>query len=177
MSALTESRRTAYAIGVRSQRSPCSLGALVVLLAAGCASTSDNAWLGVIDLGDDVVAPDLALDEEMFVCRIQPEVLTRHSCATGMSGEGGGCHDSRSALRLLDASDDPPCDAEGRIVRTVPDAYMRNFDALRFAVQSSPEDSPLYLRPVGRAPHPRVIFEEDDPAAELIAEWISRGGS
>ena len=41
---------------------------------------------------------------------------------------------------------------------------------------SDVEGSPLYLRPLGRAPHPRVIFEEDDPAAELIADWIARGG-
>ena len=141
-----------------------------------CANTSDNGFVGSVDLGSDIVPPEVVLDEETFVCVIQPEVLTRHSCATGMNGESGSCHTSRSALRLVDASDDdPPCNAENQVVGPVPESYMRNFEAVRFAVQADPESSPLYLRPTGRAAHPRVIFGADDPAAELIADWIAQG--
>jgi hypothetical protein len=147
-----------------------------VMLACACGSTADNGFVGSIDLGSDIVPPEVVLDEETFVCVIQPEVLTRHSCATGMSGEAGSCHTSRSALRLIDASeDDAPCNAENQVIGMVPDSYMRNFEAVRFAVQADPENSPLYLRPTGRAAHPRVIFGADDPAAELIADWISQG--
>jgi hypothetical protein len=160
--------------GRRSKRSRC-LAALALALWWGGCETRDNGFAGSIDLGDDIIAPDVALDEETFVCRIQPEVLTRHSCASGMSGESGSCHDSRSALRLLATDEPPPCDANGEIIRSVPDAYTRNFEALRFTVQADPESSPLYLRPTGRAAHPRRVFGTDDDAAELIAEWIAQG--
>jgi hypothetical protein len=124
-------------------------------------------------LGDDFVAPDLQLDADFFFCRIQPEVLTKHSCASGEDDENGSCHDSRSALRLLDTDDPAPCDGDGAVVDAVPDAYQANLDAIRFAVQSDPLSSPLYLRPLNRASHPRAIFDDDDEAAQLIVEWIS----
>jgi hypothetical protein len=129
--------------------------------------------LGSVDLGDDFVAPDLQLDESFFYCRIQPEVLNKYSCAGGAQGERGSCHDSRSALRLM-ASDEPaPCNKDGAVVGQVPDAYKANFEAVRFSVQSDPLSSPLYLRPLNRASHPRTIFSENDQAAKLIVQWIA----
>jgi hypothetical protein len=147
-----------------------SLGQAVAfcLVFGGC-----EGLTGTVELGDDFVAPDLQLDESFFYCRIQPEVLTRHSCATGASGEGGTCHDSESALRLAATDAPPPCDGNGVLVDGVPDAYRANFDAVSFSVQSDPLTSPLYLRPTGQASHPRTIFDEGDEAAELIVEWIS----
>ena len=145
------------------------------LMAAGCGPTADNGVIGTVDLGDNFVAPDLSLDEDFFVCQIQPLVLTEFSCATGIDSDSGGCHDSRSALRLLDADSPPPCDDDGAIVDVVPDSYAQNFEAVAFSVQSDPLSSPLYLRPLNRASHPRQIFDEDDPAAELILDWISAG--
>jgi hypothetical protein len=146
------------------------------MLASACGNTSDNGFVGSIDLGSDIVPPEVLLDEETFVCVIQPEVLTRYSCATGEAGESGSCHSSRSALRLVDASQDSAqCNDENQVIGMVPESYMRNFEAVRFAVQADPDSSPLYLRPIGRAAHPRVIFGADDPAAELIADWIAQG--
>ena len=143
---------------------------------AACGASSDNGFTGSVELGDDFVAPDLQLDEDFFVCRIQPEVLTKYSCAGGGDGESGNCHDSRSALRLIDTDVAAPCDPDGRVIDAVPDAYARNLDAVRFSVQSDPLTSPLYLRPLGRASHPRTIFDERDAAADLLVEWISGGG-
>lgn len=131
--------------------------------------------LGTVDLGDDFVAPELQLDEDFFFCRIQPDVLTEHSCASGGDGEGGMCHDSRSALRLVDTDDPPPCDGDDVVVGDVPDAYQQNLEAVLFSVQSDAQTSPLYLRPIGRSSHPRVIFDADDAAADLILDWITMG--
>jgi hypothetical protein len=139
--------------------------AIVVFACSGCV-------FGSVDLGDDFVAPELQLDEDFFYCRIQPEVLTRHSCATGEADESGGCHDSRSALRLAATDTEAQCQG-GAVVGEIPDAVQANFEAVRFSVQSDPLTSPLYRRPLGRASHPRAIFNEDDAAAELIVEWIS----
>ena len=147
----------------------------VVLFHALCACgpAHENGITGTVDLGDDFVAPDLQLDESFFYCRIQPEVLTKHSCATGEAGEEGSCHNANSALRLLATDAPPPCDGDGVLVDSPPEAYESNLEAIRFSVQSDPLTSPLYLRPLNRASHPRVIFDADDPAAELIVEWIS----
>lgn len=142
-------------------------------LLCGCGSAQDNGIVGTVDLGDDFVAPDLQLDESLFYCRVQPEVLTKYSCATGGSGEKGSCHESHSALRLVGTNAAPPCDKRGVVVGQVPDAYKANFEAVRFSVQSDPLSSPLYLRPLNHASHPRAIFSESDPAAKLIVEWIS----
>jgi hypothetical protein len=147
----------------------------LALGAFACGPSEQHGVLGTVALGDNFVAPDLTLDEDFFYCRIQPEVLTKHSCASGQSGDGGNCHGNTSALRLIDTDDAPPCDSADRVRGSVPDAYAMNFDAVQFFVQSDALTSPLYLRPVGLSSHPRRIFDEEDPAARLLLQWISAG--
>jgi hypothetical protein len=147
------------------------LGVLVLAQACGV----QNGFSGTVEPGDNVVAPDLPLDEDFFFCRIEPEVIQQHGCATGDGGESGRCHDSRSALRLIASNDPAPCDQAGRVTGKVPDAFVANLAAVRFFVQADPLTSPFYLRPVNQASHPRRIFADDDAAAKLIEEWISAG--
>ena len=148
---------------------PCALaGALAPGLLSGCAT---------VDLGDNFVAPDLQLDEDYFYCVIEPQVIQAASCANGGAGEAGSCHVARSAMRLSDATTvAPPTCEDDRPTSAVPPEYMLDFMAVRLAVQSDPLSSPLYRRPTGLDSHPRVIFPEGSPEAELIADWISRGG-
>jgi hypothetical protein len=143
------------------------------MLAHGCAV--QNGVTGTVDPGDNLVAPDLALDENVFYCQIEPLVIQKYGCATGATGEQGRCHDSKSALRLMASQDPPPCDAAGRVTGTLPDAYAANLEAVRYFVQSDPLTSPFYLRPINLASHPRQIFSDADPAAKLIEGWISAG--
>ena len=163
--ALTHAGGATYPRGVRR-----SVSVLVyAFVLGGC---------GTVDLGDNFVPPDLMLDEDFFFCRIQPEVLAPNSCASGMAGEGGSCHTARSALRLdpMAETDPPPaCDGDD-VVGAVPDSYQRNLNAVRTAVQSDPLSSPLYRRPVNLDSHPRQIFEESSPEADLIVRWITAGG-
>lgn len=144
------------------------------LLSCACAAC------GTVDLGDNYVAPAIQLDEDFFYCRIQPEVLTAYSCATGNGSESGMCHASRSALRLAEITpgNAPICDDEGAVLDPIPQEATDNLEAIRFTVYSSPDSSPLYLRPLGIASHPRVIFDMGmiDPGAVLIRQWISQGG-
>lgn len=133
---------------------------------------------GTVDLGDNYVAPTIQLDEDFFYCRIQPEVLTMYSCASGGSGESGMCHASRSALRLAEVTvgNLPTCDEEtGQVLDPIPMEATDNLEAIQFTVYSSAENSPLYQRPLAEASHPRQIFPPTDPAAELIREWIALG--
>ncbi|MCA9582870.1 MAG: hypothetical protein KC416_13820 [Myxococcales bacterium] len=132
-----------------------------------------------VDLGDNFIAPERELDEDFFFCRIQPEVLAAQSCASGADGEGGSCHSARSSLRLsVDGETDapPPCD-DSRVTGDVPSSYRDNLEAVRFTVGTDALSSPLYRRAVGLDSHPRVIFAEDSAEAQLVAEWITRGGS
>ncbi len=133
---------------------------------------------GTIERGDNIVPPDLALDEDFFYCRIQPEVLTPQTCASGAAGEGGECHSARSAMRLqVAAESDPPPTCDGNmVVSGVPQSYMDNYTAAQASVQTDPLSSPFYRRPTGLDSHPRMIFPEGSPEAMLIVEWIGSGG-
>lgn len=146
--------------------------ALGVLMAIAC-----SAGCGTVDLGDNFVPPDLVLDEDFFYCRIQPEVITPQSCASGAAGDGNACHANRSALRLSSAAESaaPPTCEDGIVVGAVPPEYEANLEAVRFTVQSDPLSSPFYRRPTGLDSHPREIFGEDDECADMIVEWINRG--
>lgn len=146
--------------------------ALTPALLAGC---------GTVDLGDNIVPPDLMLDEDFYYCRIEPEVVQMHGCSPGGGGEAGSCHSARSSMRLVDSSLVPPterpvCEGDRVTGGTIPGPYMQNFQAVQFTVQTDPLSSPFYRRPTGLDSHPRVIFPEGSPSAMLIAEWISRGG-
>ena len=147
---------------------PLALAASLGVCLAAC---------GTVDLGDNIVPPDLQLDEDYFYCVIQPRVLTAKGCAAGGAGEGGMCHLDRSSLRLVDTTSAPPeCDESG--VRTGGDLsadFVANFEAVQFTVQGDALSSPFYRRPVGLDSHPRILFEEGDECADLIIDWINRG--
>lgn len=132
---------------------------------------------GTVELGDNIVPPDLMLDEDFFYCRIEPEVVQPQGCAGGGSGEMGMCHTSRSALRLVDTTGvEPPNCVDDVVEGAVPPEYVENFQAVQFTVQSDPLSSPFYRRPTGLDSHPRVIFPEGSAEADLVSMWIARGG-
>ncbi len=167
--ALTSADRHRYSAAVVSSPRLAALGTMLALLGSAC---------GTVDLGDNFVPPDLVLDEDFFFCRIQPEVITPQSCASGAAGDGNSCHANRSALRLNSGAETvaPPACEDGVVVGTVPAEYEANLEAIRFTVQSDPLSSPVYRRPIGLDSHPRVIFDEASPEADLIVEWILMGG-
>ena len=148
----------------------CVLAAMPGLPACGLEVTATET----VDLGDHFESPDISLDDDFFYCVIQPEVLTAFSCAGGISSDSGGCHESRSALRLSIVPEPPRCQ-DGRLVGAPSLEAMANLERVQVSVQVDPDSSPLYRRPVGLDSHPRTIFEEDDPAAQAIRQWILMG--
>lgn len=146
-------------------------GILTLLLGVG-------TGCGTVDLGDNFVPPDPMIDEDFFYCRIHPEILNVHSCASGAAGEGGGCHSAQSALRLDPAAESEPTPAcEGdALIGTPPDSWQRNLENVRFTVRNDPTSSPFWRRPIGEDSHPRVIFEEGSMESDLIITWILSGG-
>jgi hypothetical protein len=133
-------------------------------------------WLGcsTVDLGDNPEAADLAVDENFFYCEIQPDVLTKYSCASGASGEAGGCHSARSALRLKDVSGALRC-KDDRLIGSAPQEAQDNLERIRAEIGIDAESSPFYRRPLGLDSHPRQIFAADSAAAALIRMWLDRG--
>jgi hypothetical protein len=127
-----------------------------------------------VDLGDNVEAPDLDVDEDFFHCEIQPKVLTEYGCASGAAGEEGGCHSARSALRLLEVSTPARC-RDDRAIGAVPQESQTNLERIRSEIGSDAESSPFYRRPLGLDSHPRQIFTEDSAPAALIRRWLDRG--
>lgn len=151
---------------------PTCAAAVAVLCAAGCAL--EPTLTQTVDLGDQVETPNLALDEDFFHCVIQPDVLTTHSCAEGLGSDGGGCHTSRSALRLVEVTEPARC-ADGALLGAASPESELNLERVQVSVQVDPDSSPLYRRPIGLDSHPRVIFPADDPAAQAIRQWILMG--
>ena len=158
----------------RAMLGPAVFGLLV---SGGAVFSIGLSSCTTLDLGDNVPPPELNLDEDFFYCRIQPEVLSAQTCASGAAGEMGACHSARSALRLSVAAESeppPPCQGD-MLVGPVPMSYQANFTAVQFTVQADPLSSPLYRRPINLDSHPRQIFAADSPEAILIRDWITAG--
>jgi hypothetical protein len=127
-----------------------------------------------VDLGDNFEAPELTLDDDFFYCQIQPNVLSAMSCAEGASGDGGGCHTERSALRLIPVDEPARCQGD-RLVGAPPTDAEVNLNHVRASIGIDAESSPLYRRPLGLDSHPRQIFDAQSPEAMLLRRWLSGG--
>ena len=57
---------------------------LAALLASGLAGVLLGGC-GTVELGDNIVPPDLMLDEDFFYCRVQPEVVPPQGCRLPLS--------------------------------------------------------------------------------------------
>jgi hypothetical protein len=144
------------------------------------AAAAVGSWLafaagcGNVDPGDNFLAPDVALDEDLFYCVIQPQVIAPQRCASGGMGEAGMCHADRSAMILrATAETDMPPDCASGAPAMVPASYMDNFAAVQITVQADALSSNLYRRPTGLSSHPRTIFEESSREACLLRAWIN----
>jgi len=145
---------------------------LVALAALGaCTPTAADT----VALGDNPESPELPLDESVFHCAIQPDVLTAQGCARGGPGEGGSCHAARSALRLLEAP--APACRGGRTVGAPSPESSANLERVRASIGVDAESSPLYRRPLGLDSHPRAIFPADSEAARLLRAWLNGGSA
>jgi hypothetical protein len=163
---------------VSTATAPPARRATVLWLALGIAAAGPGC--ATIDLGDNIVPPELMLDEEYFYCEIMPNCIVSHGCAGGRdASEAGMCHTARSALRLVDVTMPalpPPMCMDGAVIGgTVPTEYTTNFQNVQFTVQSDPLSSPFYRRPTMMDGHPVMVFGVDSACADLIETWINRG--
>lgn len=133
---------------------------------------------GTVELGDNIIPPEVRVDEDRYYCDILPNVIRRHGCATGQTAEcdGSSCHSSASAFRLHRPTDYalPEC-AGGRPVGMVDEGAREDYLQTTLVVGPESLASPFYLRPTGSESHPCRPFERTSDSARLVADWIDRG--
>lgn len=142
-------------------------GVLVLgLLGAGCTT---------VPLGDNFTQGEVAVSDDFFYCRVQPDVITGYGCSEGAAGEAGECHSSKSALRLRSVPTPVACD-DGLVTGMISADERANFEASRSQVSGTSSSSPLLLRPIGVQSHPRIVFAPGDPPADVLRMWIDGAG-
>lgn len=140
------------------------LGVLLTLGTSAC---------GIIDLGENIIPPNVRVDEDRFYCEVAPDILAAHSCATGgtASCPDTNCHGSTSSFRLHPALALPAC-TDGVPDEAIDPALQEDFNATSLFLGSDATSSPFWRRPIGADTHPCVVFSPGSPESELIASWI-----
>ncbi len=153
--------------------------ALLVGLVLSTTSCGDDGLLPTsVDPGSDFVQEDVTFDDQFFYCRIEP-VLFEQGCGSGVAGKdpANGCHFSVTKFRLTDymphVGDSCVGDALGP-TSVVPTAAQQNYNAAQARMKRDPKLAALLQRPLGRAQHPRQIFAENSPQADVIRKWATQ---
>ncbi len=146
----------------------------LVLLAGALVGTLQAC--GIVDLGDNIVPPNVRVDEDRFYCEIAPQILQARSCATGGTAEcsGTSCHASTSSFRLSRTRILPRCE-DGVPVDPIDPALADEYRSVTLFLGSDSASSPFWRRPVRADSHPCSVFSQTSPEAELIADWIESG--
>jgi hypothetical protein len=109
-------------------------------------------------------------------------MLFEQGCSAGVAGKDpvNGCHSSVTKFRLTDYQPLVSRSCQGDTLKPgapVPIAAQQNYTAAQARMKRDPTLAPLLTRPTGKATHPRRIFADDSPEAELIRQWATRFSS
>ncbi len=157
----------------------CSALAGLVLLTASCGD--QGLWPTSVDPGSDFVQEDVTFDDQFYYCRVEP-MLFQQGCGSGSGSDpANGCHFSVTKFRLTDymprVSDS--CGETGALEpgAATPIAAQQNYAAAQARMKRDPKLAALLQRPIGNAQHPRRIFAENSPEAEIIRQWATQFAS
>jgi hypothetical protein len=162
---------------------PSAFGCAALLgVALSTLSCGDDGLLPTsVDPGADFVQEDVIFDAEFYYCRVEP-VLFQQGCGSGVAGMDppNGCHFSVTKFRLTDymphVSDSCVGGALGP-ASVVPVAAQQNYTAAQARMKRDPSLAALLQRPTGKATHPRKIFAENSPEADVIRQWATQFSS
>jgi hypothetical protein len=154
-------------------------GALATLLLIGASCGEHGLLPTSVDPGADFVQEDVIFDDEFYYCRVEP-MLFQQGCGSGTAGTdpANGCHFSVTKFRLTDYG--PPrvgdtCNGDALAAGTlVPVAAQQNYTAAQARMKRDPSLAALLLRPTNQARHPRKIFDDDSPEADVIRQWATQ---
>lgn len=135
-----------------------------------------------VDPGADFVQEDVRFDKEFYYCRVEPMLFApQQSCGSGIAGKdpANGCHFSVTKFRLTDYVLDPDRCAGDALKPTavVPVAGNQNYTAAQARMKRDPKLAALLQRPLGNQQHPRKIFAENSPEADVIRQWATQFSS
>jgi hypothetical protein len=154
-----------------------SLAAIGVALVLACGE--HGMFPSTVDPGPDFSVADVVFDDGFYYCRVEPMFFAQ-GCGTGDPGrgEGAACHANVTSFRLSDyAMPHVSESCNGGVVPgggSIPAAAQQNYQGASARMRRDPDAAPLFLRPTGKAQHPRVIFDASSPEADLIRQWASQ---
>lgn len=152
--------------------------ALVGLLLSTSSCGDDGLFPTTVDPGADFVQEDVVFDDVFFYCRVEP-MLFAQGCGSGTAGKdpASGCHYSVTKFRLTDYMPRVSDSCTGGMLNPgtpVPTAAQQNYTAAQARMKRDPKLAPLLLRPTAQATHPRKIFDENSPEADVIRQWATK---
>ena len=146
------------------------------LICGGCGD--DGLLPTTVEPGADFVQEDVVFDDQFFYCRVEP-VLFKQGCGSGVAGQdpANSCHFSVTKFRLTDYMPHVADSCNGDVLgpsAVVPSAAQQNYTAAQARMKRDPSLAPLLQRPLGKATHPRKIFEDNSDAANVIRQWATQ---
>lgn len=157
---------------------PRFLEALVAFGVALMTACGEHGMLpSTVDPGPDFSVADVVFDEGFYYCRVEPMFFAQ-SCGSGdpARGEGNACHASVTSFRLTDYMPLVGDSCNGVIPGpgSIPSVAQQNYQSASARMRRNPDSAPLFMRPTGKAQHPRMIFDASTAEAELIREWATQ---
>lgn len=152
------------------------LVALGVALMTACGE--HGMFLSTVDPGADFSVADVVFDEGFYYCKVEPMFFAQR-CGSGdpAQGEGNACHASVTSFRLTDYMPLVGDSCNGGVVPglgSIPSVAQQNYQGASARMRRNPDSAPLFMRPTGKAQHPRVIFDASSGEAELIRQWATQ---
>ena len=140
---------------------------------------------GTVDPGPQFQVAEVVFDQNFYYCKVEPMLLSKRCSAGDPSKGDSGCHGSVTIFRLQDPPPPPPTPlltsderCNGITPKSGIPAYSQaNWGTASIRMRTDPERAPLLLRPTNRSPHPREIFSDKSPEANLIRQWATQYSS
>jgi len=147
---------------------PRSFGMALLLPLVACST---------VEPGEDFSIADIVYDEGYYYCSVEPK-LFEYKCGPGNPGEEGSCHFDVTPYRLTDYSPliGDSCSSESAPTAVIIAPAKANYSSSQAKMQLDPKLAPLLTRPLGKASHPRVVFDpaKDQAAIDVIEAWATK---
>ena len=133
---------------------------------------------GTVDPGPQFQFAEVVFDQNFFYCKVEPKVILADKCGSGdPSKDTSGCHFSVTSFKLQDHAP-VDCGPNGNSPAAgVPSEAQGNWGAASAKMSIDPDRAALLRRPTQLDLHPRQIFPEKSPEADLIRQWATRYSS
>lgn len=158
---------------------PLAVGLALAVSACG----DDGLFPSSVEPGANFVQDDVVFDKEFYYCRVEPMLFApEQSCGSGVAGKdpANGCHFSVTKFRLTDYTPRVSTSCVGDALGTgaiVPVTAQQNYTAAQARMKRDPKLAALLLRPTGKSTHPRKIFDDNTPQADVIRQWATQFSS